>query len=38
VPLDKSEGVVKGVVVLGGAQAPLASPEKLRTKTLEISR
>jgi hypothetical protein len=23
VPLDKSEGSVKGIVILGGAQAPL---------------
>jgi hypothetical protein len=38
VPLDKSEGSVKGIVVLGGAKAPLALPERLRTKTLEISR
>jgi hypothetical protein len=38
VPLDKSEGSVKGIVFLGGASAPLALPERLRTKTLEISR
>ena len=37
VPLDKSEGSVKGIVILGGAKAPLVSPERLRTKTLEIS-
>jgi len=38
VPLDKSEGTVKDIVILGGAQAPLALPERLRAKTLEISR
>ena len=38
VALDKSEVSVKGVVLLGSAPAPLASPERLRTKTLEISR
>jgi hypothetical protein len=38
VPLDKNEGSVKGVVVLGGAQAPPDLPDWLRTKTLEISR
>ena len=38
VPLDKSEGSVKGIVVLGGAAAPLGLPERLRTKALEISR
>jgi hypothetical protein len=38
VPLDKSEGAVKGVEILGGAQAPPGLPERLRTKTLEISR
>jgi hypothetical protein len=38
VPLDKNEGAVKGVVVVGGAQAPPGLPERLRTKTLEISR
>jgi len=38
VPLDKSEVPVKSVVVLGGAQAPTVLPERLRTKTLEISR
>src|SRR5581483_624784 len=31
------EGSVKGVVVLGGARTPLASPERLRTKALEVS-
>ena len=36
--LDKSEGSVKGIIVLGSAEAPLALPERLRTKTLEISR
>ena len=35
VPLDKSEGSVKGLVVLGGAWTPLFLPEGLRTKTLE---
>jgi hypothetical protein len=34
---DKSEGSVKGILILGGARAPLGSPERLRTKTLEIS-
>ena len=42
VPLDKSEGSVKAIVILGGAQAPPALPcqRRLRTKTLEskISR
>ncbi len=38
VPLDKSEGTVKAIVVLGSAGAPLRLPERLRTKTLEISR
>jgi len=32
VPLDKNEGSVKGIVVLGGARAPLVLPERLRTK------
>jgi len=32
VPLDKSEGVVKGIVTLGGAQAPSGLPERLRTR------
>jgi hypothetical protein len=36
--LDKSEGSVKGVVVLGGAMSTAGSPERLRSKTLEISR
>ena len=35
VPLDKSEGSVKGTPLLGGARAPLISPERLRTKALE---
>jgi hypothetical protein len=38
VALDKSEGSVKGIVILGGAQAPPGLPERLRTKALEISR
>jgi len=38
VPLDKREGSVKGKLLLGGVFAPLRSPERLRTKTLEISR
>jgi hypothetical protein len=38
VRLDKSEGSVKDIVILGSAAAPLALPERLRTKTLEISR
>jgi hypothetical protein len=38
VPLDKNEGGVNGIVVLGSAETPLFSPERLRTKTLEISR
>jgi hypothetical protein len=40
VPLDKSEDSVKGIVVLGGAEAPpgLSCQRRLRTKTLEISR
>jgi len=29
VPLDKSEGSVKGIVILGGVQAPLGLPEKV---------
>jgi len=39
VPLDKSEGCVKGIVILGGAKAPPGLPcqRRLRTKTLEIS-
>jgi hypothetical protein len=37
VPLDKSEDSAKGIVILGGAIAPLALPERLRTKALEIS-
>ena len=37
VALDKSEGSVKGIVVLGGASSTAAAPERLRTKTLEIS-
>jgi len=38
VRLDKSEGAVKDKNILGSAEAPLALPERLRTKTLEISR
>jgi hypothetical protein len=38
VPLDKSEGNVKGKLLLCSAEAPLFSPERLRTKALEISR
>jgi len=38
VALDKSEGSVKDKDILGGALAPLSSPQRLRTKTLEISR
>ena len=38
VPLDKSEGAVKDKNIPGSAGAPLFSPERLRTKTLEISR
>jgi hypothetical protein len=38
VALDKREGSVKGKNILGSAEAPLALPERLRTKTLEISR
>jgi hypothetical protein len=38
VALDKSEGSVKSKVILCSAEAPLLSPERLRTKTLEISR
>jgi hypothetical protein len=38
VPLDKSEGSVKGKDILCSAWAPLGLPERLRTKTLEISR
>jgi hypothetical protein len=38
VPLDKSEGSVKDIIILGSAGAPLCSPERLRTKALEISR
>jgi hypothetical protein len=34
---DKSEGSVKSKLVLGSAGAPLSSPPRLRTKTLEIS-
>jgi len=37
VALDKSEGVVKGIVVLAGAEHRVSLPERLRTKTLEIS-
>ena len=29
VPLDESEGSVKGTLLLGGARAPLLSPEKV---------
>jgi hypothetical protein len=38
VPLDKHEDFVKDIDILGGAQAPPVSPERLRTKALEISR
>jgi len=38
VPLDKREGSVKDKDILCRAEAPLALPERLRTKTLEISR
>jgi hypothetical protein len=38
VPLDKSEGSVKGKDLLSSVGAPLALPERLRTKALEISR
>ena len=38
VPLDKREGSVKDKLVLCRAEAPLFSPERLRTKALEISR
>ena len=38
VGLDKSEGAVNGKNILGSAGAPLALPERLRTKALEISR
>jgi hypothetical protein len=38
VRLDKSEGSVNDIVIPGSAGAPLALPERLRTKTLEISR
>jgi hypothetical protein len=37
-PIDKSEGAVKDKNILGSAEAPLGLPERLRTKTLEISR
>jgi hypothetical protein len=36
VPLDETEGVVKGIVLLG-ALSTTVSPERLKTKTLEIS-
>ena len=38
VALDKREGSVKDKDILGSAEAPLALPERLRTKALEISR
>jgi hypothetical protein len=38
VALDKSEGAVKDKNILCHAEAPLALPERLRTKALEISR
>jgi hypothetical protein len=38
VPLDKSEGSVKGKDFLRGAMSTAFLPEGLRTKTLEISR
>ena len=38
VPLDKSEGSVKGIVIRGSAMSTATLPERLRTKTLEISR
>jgi len=38
VPLDKSEGGVKDKNILSVFLAPLVLPERLRTKTLEISR
>ena len=38
VAIDKSEGAVKDKNILGSAVAPLALPERLRTKALEISR
>lgn len=37
VALDKSEGSVKGIVALGGAVSTACVPERLRTKTPEIS-
>jgi hypothetical protein len=36
--LDKREGSVKDKDILCRAEAPLFSPERLRTKALEISR
>jgi hypothetical protein len=38
VRLDKSEGAVKDKEILRQCRAPLALPERLRTKALEISR
>jgi len=38
VALDKSEGVVKSIVLLGGARAPLLSPEKVEDQDPGISR
>src|ERR1700733_9066424 len=38
VPLDKSEGGVKDKSILSVFLAPFFLPERLRTKTLEISR
>ena len=37
VALDKSEVSVKGIIVLSGAMSIAELPERLRTKTLEIS-
>ncbi len=36
--VDKSEGTVKDKDILCSAEAPFCWPERLRTKTLEISR
>ncbi len=38
VPLDKSEGSVKGIVILGGARAPLVLSRKVEDQDSGTSR
>jgi hypothetical protein len=35
VPFDKSEGVVKGTILLGGAMSTAVLPEKVEDQALE---